>query len=509
MSDTGPRATQQIGLLAQSALGRIEVLALFPLLVLTAEFLGFQNIALVTALGLSVLLAVAVLLPRRERSTAIKSVRTHGKAPLIEALAEIAQFDDRDTVCLHLEIDDWPKIVDMWGHDSSQFISQRLEDRFRSVLRSDDLLCQLGDNRFGIVLGGMSAARLSIRDTVATRLLNAASEPLLLHDATLRLTVTIGHASLRRRASDVPTATFKAAEAALSAAKLHGPGSVRAYTTGMGRAKSAASDLASEVEEAIHSGAIDVWFQPQVCAQTGELSGMETLARWQHPQHGLLGPSEIMSALQSAGHMALLGQTLTHRAIKVLAELDAAKARVPTMSINVSADELRDLTLPDALASELERYGLRPDRLTVEISPDITTQDLDDAILSNLKTLKDNGHKLDLEGIGTGAIPLSILQRFSVDRVKIDRALVAGSDADPERDRILRAIVSLSDAMGVQTVATGVETSHEATYLAGIGCSHLQGFGIARPMKPSQISPWVNARAAAGKTIDLEARRAG
>ncbi len=509
MSDTRPGTRQHISLLANSALGRLEVLALFPILVLAAEFLGFQNVALVTALGLSGLLAVSVLLPTRARPGVVTSGLQLGKASMIDALSQIAQNESRDTVCLILQIDDWSNLVDTWGHDSSQFVAQRLEDRLRAALRADDVLCQLGESRFGIVLGDMPAARLGIRDTVAARLSDVAKDPLPLHGATVRLTVTIGHASLRRRANDVATATFKAAEAALSAAKLHGPGSILAYANGMGRAQTAESELAGEVEDAIHSGAIDVWFQPQICAQTGAVTGVETLARWQHPQHGLLGPAEIMPALRSAGHMRLLGQTLTHRALKVLAELDAAQAHVPTISINVSSDELQDPDLPDSFAFELERYGLNADRLALEISPDIAAQEPSDAVVANLIALKENGHTLDLEAVGTGAIPLAALQRFSVDRVKIDRALVVGSEADPDKDRMLRAIVSLADAMEIQTVATGVETSHEADFLAQIGCHHLQGFGIARPMKPDQIHAWLTSPTQAHKTIALEQRRAG
>ncbi len=508
MADSGNGAVERIGYRARSTLGRIELLALYPLLVLAADWFGFDNIALVTALGLSLLLALALVLPDRRYASTGSEQPLSGKAGLIDALARICSDDSKDTVCLLIQVDAWADVADTWGHDSAQGIAARIKDRLKTALRAGDQIFQLGDARFGVVLAGMSAARLGLRDMIASRLSDAIKEPLALNGTVVRLTGSIGHSSIRRRASNMAEATFKAAEAALSEATLQGRGSIRAFSSGMGRARHTTSMLSGEVEEAIQSNAIDTWFQPQVCARTGCVSGIETFARWQHPQHGLLGPAELLPAVQASGQMRMLNTTFIHRALKALSDWDAADAHVPTVSLNMSVTELQDTKLAETLVSETQRYSLTPERIAIEISGRVLEEQLDDALISNLTALKVNGHLIYLDSAGLGSVPLLLLQRFGVSRMKIDRSFVLGVETDTHKDQAIRAMVALASEMDMETIAKGVETRQEIEHLAKLGCNHLQGFGIARPMKADKVADWVRARAASGKTIRLESKRA-
>ncbi|MEJ6390850.1 GGDEF domain-containing phosphodiesterase [Gymnodinialimonas ulvae] len=501
--------TQWIGQRAQSGLGRIEVLALFPLIVLTADWFGFDNIALVTAVGLSALLACAVILPARRTVPAAKADTRIGKAGLQEALDAVTAADGRDTVCLMVEIDAWADIISTWGFDAALGIAQRTEDRLRTALRSADILCKLGDARFGIVLASMPAARLGIRDTITERLSQVTQDPLPVNGAVLRISVGIGHSSLRRRAANPADATLKAAEAALTEAQCHGPGSIRAYADGMGRARSAASQLSTEVEDALQSGAIDIWYQPQICAQTEAVTGVAAIPFWDHPKHGRLSPAEMEAALRASGQMGQLGRTMIHCATKALGGFDAAGARVPAVSIGLSRDDLQDAQLIDTLNAEAVRYGLAHNRIAIEVTAETIAHNADDTTVANLAALKANGHRIDLTTPNSAAVPLLALQRFRVDRLKIDHALVLGLQTDPKKDQALRATIALASAMTMQTIATGVETRDETAHLARLGCDHVQGFGVARPMRADQLADWVRARDAAGKPIRLDDRRMG
>ena len=509
-ADAGIHPTRRAALGIQQALGRLNVLAVFPLLVLTATWFGFDNLAVVTAYSLSGLLAFGVLWGRTTPVSAPDApVAPGGRLALVAMLDRIVKSKDRDTAFLLLQIDDWTATVDLWGHDSSEDVATRVEERLRNALRNGDLLVRLGDAKFGVALGPVPSARLALRDTVATRLAEAVAEPIALHGATLRLSASIGHTALIRRGLDPADATFKAAEAALSDAALHAPGAIRAFAPGMGRSRSLNASLSAEVEGAIHGGAITAWFQPQICARTGVLTGMETLARWEHPKQGLLSPKEFFAAVEASGNMPLLGQTLIHQALKALGEWDTAKARVPGVSLNLSPQELRDPRLPKGLHDEIARFGLTPDRVTIEITESVASKAEDDSVLATLTALRDAGHPMDLDNFGQGSAAFATLRRFNITRVKIEHSLILGIDADPANRKTVAAIVAMADALGIETLAKGVETPQEMETLAEIGCTHLQGFRIARPMVGERVADWARARGAEGKAIRLDDRRNG
>ena len=509
MGDQRAGGERRLGLMARAAIGRIEVLAVFPALVLIADWAGFDDLALVTALSLSALLSLAVLLPHRTGTSDSGASPESGKAGLLDLMDHVAEVDGKDTVCLLVQVMDWGQVVDTWGHDAAQEVSARLQDRLRTALRGGDRLARLGDARFGIVLGPMSAARLGIRDSLALRLATVAQEPLPLNGSVLRLSVSIGHSALRRRAANQAEATFKSAEAALAEASASGKGEIRAYADGMGRARSVVSTLSAEVEEAIHSAEIDTWFQPQICAETGALACLEALARWQHPVHGLLGESEILPAIDASGQRALFGETMMHRAAEALAEFDATDAHVPAISVNLSEVELQHPDLPERIRFELLRYDLTADRIALEFSGDTVARQDSGPMVRNLAALQEDGHSLVLDRAGPTAVPFPALQRFSVDAIKIDRALVLGIDTDPQRVQAVSAIVAMAKAMGMDTIATGVETRDEMTALARLGCARWQGYGVARPMRRDQVADWVRRHRASGYPILLGEKRAG
>lgn len=508
-SEASRGTLHRVGQRIRLALSKVEVLALFPLIALSATWFGFDNLALVTAVGLSALLAIGGLTARAvDQAASPQHPVANGRGALVAMLDRVAGLAGRDTACIMVQIDDWSVLHDRWGHDTCEDLALRLEERLQSALRNGDLLTRLGDSRFGIVLSPLASARLWLRDTIATRLAEAVADPLPMRGTALRLTASIGHSAMIQHGVDPADTTFKAAEAALAEAALNGPGAIRAYAPGMGRARALQSSLSEEVEAAIHDGAITAWFQPQIHARTGTLSGMETLARWQHPKHGLLGPNEFFPAVEASGHMPLLGQSILHQALKALQGWDAMKAHIPLVSIRFSAGELRDPTLAACLANEVARHGLSPDRVVIGISEVIAAQVEEDAIVTTLQSIRDAGHRLDLEGFGLGAASLHMLQRFGVTRVKIDQSFVLDIDVDDSKRQTVSAIIAMANAMGIETLAGGVETSNEREALAGLGCDYLQGFGVARPMGLDNVVDWARAHGAAGKTIRLDDRRA-
>jgi EAL domain-containing protein (putative c-di-GMP-specific phosphodiesterase class I) len=251
--------------------------------------------------------------------------------------------------------------------------------------------------------------------------------------------------------------------------------------------------LACEVEAALTNGEIKAWYQPQICTDTGLISGFEALARWHHPEDGILAPAEFLGAVAEAGQMSRLGKVMLYNALSALKSWDRARLNIATVAVNFSTEELRDPLLADWIKWEVDRFDLRPNRLTVEILETVTAQSEDDIILRNIELLSRHGVNLDLDDFGTGQASIANIRRFHVSRIKMDRSFVTKLDEDPTQYAMVSAILSLAEHLGLDTLAEGVETAGEHSTLAQLGCGYVQGFGIARPMPFEDTIAWAHA----------------
>lgn len=499
-------------------LSRIEVLALFPLVALTAVWLGLGDVVTVTAFALPGLLALRALglalggahmagigdgaLPRHRGGLV-------GRDALLAMLDRVAQLPAQDSACIVIQIDDWDRLTARWGADAAEDMIQRCSDRICTALRQDDLVARLGDARFGVVLHPVASLRLSTRDAITARLRAALGEPVSVGGAVIRLTASAGHAGLMRDAGDVACATFEAAEIALAEAQRNGPNAVRAFAPGLLQQRTAQTDLVAAVAGALEGGEIRPWFQPQVCTDSGVISGFEALARWHHPERGVLFPSDFLGAVDEAGRMDALGQTILFHALDAMRLWDRAGLRVPSVSVNFSAGELRNPALAEHVKWDIDRFDLRPGRLTVEILETVAANSADDAVIATIAGLRAHGVNLDLDDFGIGQASLSAIRRFGVSRIKIDRSFILDLDADPEQQAMVAAILSMARHLGVETLAEGVETAEVLAMLAQMGCDHVQGYHIARPMPLDETIAWATRHNATLARPPIIGRRAG
>jgi len=501
----------------RDATARIEILALFPLLTLLAVGYGQVDIALATSLILPALLALQAVAGapvhraglRLGGSVAGTSSRLDGAEALLSALEQSALRPQQDTACILVQIDGWDSLVDRWGGEGAHDIADRVFERLQTSLRNGDTVTRLGDARFGIVLHPMPAARLGVRETIVNRLRGAMAEPVAVAGTAARVTISTGHSNLIRDAVDPAKATFAAAETALAEAHRDGPDTVRAYAPGLGQSRKSRHALACEVDAALAAGDIRPWFQPQLRCDTGTLSGFEALARWHHPERGIIQPAEFLPAVADAGRMEALGHAILFHALNALRTWDASGLRVPSVAINFSAAELRSPGLVDRVKWEIDRFELRPGRLTVEILETVAAKSQDDSVIATIHALGAHGVNLDLDDFGIGQASLSAIRRFGVSRIKIDRSFVTGLDTDPEQHSMVSAILAMAKHLGVETLAEGVETEIVQARLAQMGCTHVQGYLIARPMPFEDTIAWATAHNAAIATQPARSRRAG
>ena len=501
-----------LGDVLRAALSRVEILALFPVLMLLAMWAGATEWMMASAFLLPALLALqAVARPaitKGPHPATCPLTRLPGKPAALAMLARAALAPTPGSACLLIQIDDWPDIATRWGQDCGDDIIRDCALRITTTMRADDMIVRLGDSRFGVVLHPGAASRLGTIDTIATRLQAALAEPLAIGGATMRLTVSIGHALLARDGADRATATLAAADAALTDAIRNGPGAIRAFAPSMAQITTA-TPLGTEVANALKTGQIRAWFQPQISTDTGVISGFEALARWHHPTRGILMPTEFLPAVDDAGQMSVLGEVILFHALTALQSWDRAGLRVPSVAVNFSSGELRDPTLADRIKWEVDRLDLRPGRLTVEILETVAAQSADDMIIRNIQTLSSHGFHLDLDDFGTGQASIANIRRFRVNRIKIDRSFVTALDTDPEQQAMVAAILSLATHLGVETLAEGVETPGEHATLAQLGCGHVQGFGIARPMPFQDTIAWATRHNAKLAQMPAIGRRTG
>ncbi|MEM7724157.1 MAG: bifunctional diguanylate cyclase/phosphodiesterase [Pseudomonadota bacterium] len=487
----------RLSLVIRSALGRVDFLALFPLIALTALWFNLADIVAVTAFVLPLLLALnAIGKPRPGPSDHVLTENDiargmiAGQDGMVAMLDRISRSGSGDTACIMLQIDDWDGLVDRWGGQAAEDLALRCLERLTTSLRSGDLVARLGDARFGVVLKQIPKAQLGIRDGIVGRLRHALQEPIAIDGTTARLTVSVGHSNLLTSGVDPAGATFYATEAALAEAHRSGPNAVRAYAPGLVQQRNEQNALSSEVEDALAAGDIRPWFQPQIDLVTGAISGFEALARWHHPDRGVLPPGLFLDAVEDAGRMDQLGQSMLSGALTALQAWDDAGMTVPSVAVNFSAGELRDPDLVDRIVWELDRFNLQPNRLTVEILETVAAETEDDTVLRTLTALGAQGLNLDLDDFGIGQASLAAVRRFGVSRIKIDRSFILGVEDDAEQRAMVSAILAMAGHLNVTTLAEGVETEEARRILRELGCNHLQGYLVARPMPFDQTIAW-------------------
>jgi EAL domain-containing protein (putative c-di-GMP-specific phosphodiesterase class I) len=206
----------------------------------------------------------------------------------------------------------------------------------------------------------------------------------------------------------------------------------------------------------------------------------------------MIPPGEFLTEIEQAGLLERLAEVMTQQALTALKTWDAAGVHVPQVGVNFAGPELSNPKLVEKIKWELDRFELAPERLAVEVLETVVASTTDDTISRNVNGLSKLGCRIDLDDFGTGHASIASIRRFSVSRIKVDRSFVAKADRDPDQQRMIGAILTMAERLEVETLAEGVETSGEHALLAQLGCNHVQGFGICKPIPFDQTIDWIN-----------------
>ncbi|EPX76848.1 Sensory box/GGDEF family protein [Litoreibacter arenae DSM 19593] len=440
--------------------------------------------------------AIPVLLlgirPAQARPYRIQ-LRKGGTPDIDAALADALAQSSTTHRCaaLMLELDEIDKLRDAWGPEGIDAIMSAVTDRLCSVLRKDDVVVQIDTARFAISLPNIRIPELGGVISLIERLQKAARETITLDGVGVYVTLSAGFCLEFRAPARTPQSLRDAAELALLDAKSQQVESLRGYSSNTPARVATPDQHAQDALAALKDGQIVAWFQPQLSTDTGIVTGFEALARWEHPDRGTLAPADFLPALEAAHAMELLSETMLQHALRALRAWDVAGHKVPGVAVNFATQDLRNPSLIERIKWDVDRFEMDPKRLTVEILETVVSEHDDDIITRNIRALGDQGYRIDLDDFGTGHASLANIRRFAVDRIKIDRSFITRADDDPEQQRMINAIISMAEQMGVETLAEGVETIGEKSILSQLGCTHMQGYAIARPMPFDKTLAWL------------------
>lgn len=482
----------------RSAVSGPHVAAFLPALMLGAYWFGGEGVLLTAAVIFPAVFAFFIVFSRNQtRESRVDSVtglprRDALLDALNEGLAGRVAGDEDARIAVVIEIDGFSRLREQYGEHGAEAIQRQATDRLVGVLRDTDVVAKIGPGFFGLALARTPRVDLETIIQLAGRMQDALADPISLDGARVLVTASVGFALPSRVPEATGEAFLAAAESALEEARRSGPGAVRAFARGMRPRVEIPNDMTRDVTRALENGEIHPWYQPQVSTDTGEVTGFEALARWQHPDRGLISPGAFLPAIAQAGLFDRLGEVMLYHSLTALRDWDEAGLEVPGVSVNFSADELRNPRLYDKVRWELDRFEIAPGRLTVEVLEDVVARFDDDTTTRNIAALSRLGCSIDLDDFGTGHASIANIRRFDVNRIKIDRSFITHVDTDRDQQNMVAAILTMADRLGLETLGEGVESHGEHAMMAQLGCSHVQGYSIARPMPFEEATEWLS-----------------
>ncbi|ELQ15359.1 sensor domain-containing protein [Xanthomonas translucens] len=413
---------------------------------------------------------------------------------LLREQAETAMHDavERGSTLamLFVDLDGFKSINDSFGHATGDGLLKLAATRMHQQLRTSDLFGRFSGDEFLVVLRDL--AEPSDAGHVARKLIAALAEPLHNGESVIKIGASIGIALMEDGRQDFDS-LLRAADAAMYAAKESGRNTCHYYSQDV----LLRAQRRLEIEHALH-GALDreefsLVYQPLVHAAGERAPAVEALLRWHRPGHGHCNPAEFIPIAEECGEIVRLGDWVINEACRQAAAWDAAGLNFDRVSVNVSAMQLRDRGFAERVLELCQRNNWSPKRLELELTESALIRDTE-SLRRCFELFEQEGVLLAVDDFGTGFSNLHYLNRFPVQRLKIDRSFVQDMLIDSGTAKVTQAIVQLGHALGMQVVAEGVETAQEEALLREQGCDEIQGYLHSRPLPPRELAAWLRAR---------------
>jgi diguanylate cyclase (GGDEF)-like protein/PAS domain S-box-containing protein len=402
---------------------------------------------------------------------------------------------------MFMDFDRFKQVNDTLGHGAGDDLLRQVAERLEQSLRPSDSFTQssdyaqmaarMGGDEFVVVLddirGDLDA------EIVAARLVEVLGEPYQLGAHTVTSSVSIGIVTSALTGNDVDT-VLRDADIAMYEAKRAGRGRYVMFEPSMHKRASDGAALENDLRQALARAELFVVYQPVVDLRTGRVAGLEALVRWQHPQRGLVSPIEFIAVAETVGLIGPIGLFVLRRACAEFAKLGALLGEQAPLAVavNLSRAQLRHDGMVDDVLSVLREYNLHPSQLILEVTESLAAQD--QIVQASLHGIRALGVALALDDFGTGYSSLSCLHELPVNTVKIDRTFVAQAQGSDYHRVLIEATIRMAQALGLGTVAEGIETTGQADLMRTLGCDKGQGYLYSKPLSMDALLDWMRSR---------------
>ena len=403
-----------------------------------------------------------------------------------------AQRRHEHLAVLFLDLDRFKVVNDTLGHAVGDQLLVEVSRRLTSALRPGDTVARLGGDEFGVLLEDVADAETA--ETVAVRIEESLGKPYRFEGREVFVTASIGIA-LSSAKLGLPEEILRDADLAMYHAKAKGKARHEVFDGSMSAPALDRMDLEMDLRSAISRHEFRLHYQPILRLDTGKITEVEALIRWQHEKRGLLQPDEFIGLTEETGLIVPIGQWVLSEACKQARTWQLEYPTTPplVMSVNLSAKQFQNPKLLEEIREALDESGLAPSCLKLEITETTVMQDAP-VTLTKLNELKELGVRLAIDDFGTGYSSLGYLKRFPVDTLKIDRSFVKGLSPDGGDSAIVRAVVTVAKSLNMDVTAEGVETEGQLAEVKALGCDRAQGFLFARPVSAERVAPLLASR---------------
>ena len=390
---------------------------------------------------------------------------------------------------LFIDLDDFKNVNDSQGHYFGDLMLKQVAERLTACCREEDTVARLGGDEF-LLLAQYIREEEPAAASLAERIIESFKKPFTLKDKQIFVNASIGITIFPDDGSDIET-LVKNADVAMYRAKDHGKNQFRLFTDVMNREVMRRIALGNDLRGGLEREEFMVYYQPKVNIQTGVVSGMEALVRWNRLKKEMVPPGEFIALAEDLGVIFPLGEWVLSTACRQAREFGVACHRDLCVAVNLSVKQFRQKNLIDVIRETLHKTGLSPNLLTIEITENIVISDID-ATIETLKLLKELGIHVSIDDFGTGYSSLSYLKKMPLSELKIDKSFVDDTPDNAEASAIVKMVLSLAKSLNLKTVAEGVETKKQLAFLRNEGCDEMQGYLFSKPLPAPEMEALLN-----------------
>ena len=384
---------------------------------------------------------------------------------------------------INLDIDFFKRINDTLGHDAGDKLLKEIANRLTSCVRSEDTIARLGGDEFAVLLANINGVEGA--EIVARNILETIMEPIPLPGGELVITSSIG-VTISPNDGTHYTDLLKNADMAMYRAKSAGRNNIQFYSPDMNEEMQRQLTIEQELRQAIKNNEFQLYYQPIIDIETGQIVALEGLLRWLHPKKGLLAPDQFIHVAEQTGQLLAIGEWAVQNACLQGKAVQAMSETPVQITLNLSNRQYSHPQLVKTIERALLETRFNPRFLVLEIEENTITNKLDESVIT-LKKLKQLGLTLTIDSFGTGISSLTHLKKLPIDIIKIDRTFIKGIPDDENDMIITETLINIAHQMGIKTFATGVETREQEAFLKINGCRYVQGFLYSPPLPNDQL----------------------